>query len=708
MQDLSILYSHFQKILEERDIESLDLFKEKEFWKELSASEKLELAFLFVNRAEEIALSQLVSGQEEETLSESLELAEALAPNQSLLLCKSAFALYHFGVLHQKGRCFLQALDKLIQAESLNRGIFEAKSSWRRLWGNVLTALSRLVGDISFLEQAIDQFSLSEKIELSLPEPQSEILVELYWDWAESWVRLGKHSGEWVDFEKGLQKFAEAAYLGCSLPHFLIDYGEAWDAYGVLKGDEECLEKALFYFREAIVDAYRPKETVSAAYLKAWVGFAKAAKHRFELTHKPDHFRDADAAIQEALLACPEQSDLWLEWGELYLHSAWLKKEVKEVETALDKLTSFKIKECDPFRVSALLSQGVVILGLFVEDLKLLRDGLERVSKTLEIEPSNLDLLYASGLAYLTHGLYFFDPGVFAKAIHCFEKGINLNSASVQHWYGLFQTYLAWGMACQDTALIRKGIEAIERLSTLRPFSPIYLNEWGTTLLRLRQIEVNEELFQSLIEEAIDKFKKAWVLQEDPEFLYNWGCALDLLGDLTAFEQDYEQAIELLIKASNLQPQSSHVRYHLALALSHLGELVGDADCLLQAVELFESLLEIHSEDSALFCDLGYSLLILSEQLYDPVCPGRAEQMRYEAEKKLMRALELGNMYASYHLACLYSLTGHHETAIKYLYRAERDEALPAIEDLENDEWLSNVRQTEAFSKFLANLKSGD
>lgn len=706
MQDLSMLYSQFQKILDERDIWSLDLFKEQEFWNELSASEKTELAFLFVHRAEKIALAQECSDQDEVVFSESLALAEELRPDHALLLCKAAFALYHYGVLHQKGRCFLQALDKLLYAESLDKQIFEQDSGWHRLWGNVLTALARLVGDTAFLEQALDQFYLSEKTLLTHSTAQKQAFIELYWDWGEVWVRLGKHSGERVDFEKGLQKLEKASQLGCSLPHFLIDYGDAWDAYGMLKGDEECLQKALFYFREAIVDSYRPEKTISAAYLKAWVGYAIAAKHLFELTHKREHFEEADLAFQEALLACPEQSDLWLEWGELFLHSAWLKRDAKEIETALDKLTSSKIKECDPFRVSALLSQGVVVLGLFIEDLKLLRDGLDRVLKTLELDSRHPDLLYSAGLAHMAQALYFFESNVFAKAVACFEKGIELNSTLVQNWHGLFQTYLAWGMADQDPALVRKGIKAIERLSSLRPSSPVYLNEWGTALLRLRQIDVHEDSLQGLIEEAIDKFKKAWALNEDPETLYNWGCALDLLGDITGFEQDYEQAIELLVKASTLQPQASYIRYHLALSLSHLGELIGDADCLMQAVELFESLIEIHAEDSALFCDLGYALLILSEQIQDPVCPLRGQEMRCEAEKKLMRALELGNVHASYHLACLYSLSGYEEASIRYLQRADRDDALPAVEDLENDEWLAAVRQTEAFKAFISNLKS--
>lgn len=705
MQDLSILYSQFKKILEKRDVWALEPFKERVFWNELSLSEKIKLAFLFLHRAEQLAIVQDTSKNEEQLFFESLELAEEIAPDQVEILCQSAFSLYHFGVVHQRGRCFLQALDKLLYAESLNKQIFENESTWRHLWGNILVALARLAKDTSFLEQALDQFALAEKVSHAQLEEKNQISSDLYWDWGEAWIRLGEYSGEKHDFERGLEKFAKSAHLGCSLPHFLIDQGEAWAAYGMLQGDVTSLEKALFYFREAILDTYLPEKTARVACLKAWIGYALAAKHLFELTHKQEHFDEATLALQEAILACPEQADLWLEWGELYLHSAWLKREVKDVETALDKLTSSKIKECNPLRVSALLGQSIVVLGLFLEDLKLLHDGARRISKALEIEPYNPDLLYSAGLAHLAEGLYFYIPEAFEKALGFFERGIEINPSYVQNWHAIFHTYLAWGLSLQDTGLVLQGIEAIKRISSLRPSSSIYLNEWGIALLRLRQMEFSEEICQAMLEEAIDKFKRAWTLNEDPETLYNWGSSLDLLGDITGIEEDYEQAIDKLIKASSLMPGAAYVRYHLALALSHLGELIGDADCLMQAVDLFESLVEANGEDSALFCDLGYSLLNLSEQVHDPVCPLRGYEYKCEAEKKLMRALELGNIEAPYHLACLYSLAGYEELSLKYLIRAERDMSLPSLEDLEHDEWLALVRNTPAFSAFIAKLK---
>lgn len=430
-------------------------------------------------------------------------------------------------------------------------------------------------------------------------------------------------------------------------------------------------------------------------------------KVRYQLTHNKEHFEESDTLFREAILATPKNGELWLDWGELYLQAGWLKRDLKLVEIGLEKLTAFKIKECDPLRASYLLGMGLVIFGLFLENLKLIKDGQERIRTALEVAPDHSQLNFASAFGDLGFGLYFSDETVFARAASIFEKRIQEDATSTENWHALFQTYLAWGLKVDDPSLIRKGIWAITRLCELCPFSSIYLNEWGVSLLRLRQLECSKEEAQAYIEEALIKFRKASDLGEDDETFYNWGCALDLLGDLTADEEDYAKAIDLLTKAFEKKPSELHVRYHLGLAFSHLGELTLNADCLMQAVELLEVVAKVDQEDECIWCDLGYTLLNLSELVFDSLHPEEGEKMRYEAEKALTHAAELGSGDACYHLACLYSLSGYYDASIHYLKKAEEADHLPSREDLENDEWLDGVRKTEAFQDFLMKDKDG-
>ncbi|MCC5831752.1 MAG: sel1 repeat family protein [Chlamydiales bacterium] len=628
-----------------------------------------------------------------ETEAERLLAGEESFDSTAETLCWSASILFRYGIKKEKGRPLLMALNKLIQAEEANPLIFEVDPAWHHLWGNILVHLSRIVYDYSFVEKALEQYAKAAKVKGGNGG--------LYWDWAQAWTLLGAQSAERADLKQGLDHFKKAADFGCDSPLFRIDRAISYMICGSFTGDPSFFGEALSLLQGAIADTYHPESETTLTHARAWTTYAAACKQRYYLTHLQKDLEAADAAVREAILSVPSQADLWLEWGELYLYAGWLRRDLKLVESGIDKLTSSKVKEGDPLRLSLLLGKGLVILGLFLDDLKLMNEGKERLSAALEIAPNHGELLSAAALAELAQGMYFSSTTDYAFAARRFEEGIERDATSIHIWHGLFQTYLSWGLYEDDASLVHKGVEAITRLCQLRPYSPIHLNEWGICLLQLKQLEQDLDRQQALVEEAILRFKQAYDLQEDPETLYHWGCALDHLGDLSGDEEDYEKAIELLSRAHEANSQEAHVRYHLALALSHLGELTGNAESLFQSVELFEPLAETDVEDSTLWSDLGYALLNLSELVSDPIHPEKGEGLRREAEKRLLHAAEKGNGDANYHLACLYSLAGLVEASIHYLKRAESADALPPEGDLVHDEWLANVRETDLFKEFV-------
>ncbi len=633
---------------------------------------------------------------------EIVELAEQLLSNEegldesAELLCHSASVLFHYGIKQQKGHPLLLAINKLMHAEEINPEIFEETIEWRHLWGNILVHLSRLVHDFNFVEKALEQYAQAARI-------CKEQNGGLFWDWAQAWLLLGVQSVEHADLKQGLDKFITAVSLGCDSPLFRIDLAIAHMICGMHVGDPSFLEGALSILKGVIADTYDPDGEVTQVHGRAWMTYAMVCKQRFTLTHLQNDFEEADTAFREAILTLPSQADLWLEWGDLYLYVGWLRRDLKAIEVGLDKLTSSKVKEGDPLRVSALLGKGLVILGLYLEDLKLLGEGKERIMAALEIAEDHPELLNGAALSEFAEGMYFSNTQRFAKAATYFEEGIEADPTSVRSWHGLFQTYLSWGMCEDDPALTQRGVDAIARVCGLRPYSPIHLNEWGVCLLQQRQLEWDLDVSQALIEEAILRFKQAYALQEEAETLYNLGCAHDHLGDLSGNEEDYEKAIEFLSEVYESNPEEPHVCYHLALALSHLGELEGSVDSLSRAIEIFEPLADADSDDATLWGDLGYALLNLSELIYDSLNPEKGEELRRKAEKRLLHAAEVGNCDANYHLACLYSLAGLVEASMLFLKRSEGEEALPPKEDLAYDEWLTNVRETDLFKEFIAN-----
>ena len=84
----------------------------------------------------------------------------------------------------------------------------------------------------------------------------------------------------------------------------------------------------------------------------------------------------------------------------------------------------------------------------------------------------------------------------------------------------------------------------------MRP-TPEFWNDWGLVLMKLAHI-TDEKRY---MEAALKKFEQAIRLkreslareQVDPEWLYNYGCALEFLGDYTDDVARFEQAVQVCL-----------------------------------------------------------------------------------------------------------------------------------------------------------------
>jgi tetratricopeptide (TPR) repeat protein len=218
----------------------------------------------------------------------------------------------------------------------------------------------------------------------------------------------------------------------------------------------------------------------------------------------------------------------------------------------------------------------------------------------------------------------------------------------------------------------------------------------------------------SYVEMAIEKFERALKqpLQNvegddlDLEWVYNYSCAYDLLGDLKEEPHHFEKAVQIFTQILQLDPHYTMARYNLALALSHLGDAMFDVEHYHKAIEQFQQLLDQDPEDDMIHLDFGMSLTNLGLLVHDVHHPERSQALYRQAEGHLMQAAALGNTQAYYQLAGLYSITEHYGQAMHYLERAQFCETLPGIEDLLHDEWLEGLRQTPSFRQFINQLSS--
>src|SRR5207302_9899873 len=98
-----------------------------------------------------------------------------------------------------------------------------------------------------------------------------------------------------------------------------------------------------------------------------------------------------------------------------------------------------------------------------------------------------------------------------------------------------------------------------------------FYNDWGLVLVTIAE-QLREKKF---LLEAEEKFERAILLHDtvEPEWLYNYGCTLDFLGDFTDEESYYERAVQALSAALQLDPDFTSARCHLACALANLGEM---------------------------------------------------------------------------------------------------------------------------------------
>jgi tetratricopeptide (TPR) repeat protein len=676
-----------QEILEKEAFESLDLNAYSQDWESLQEYDRILLGKLLIKKGE----AELRKGNP--IFQESFALAEIVAPLNATILYLKGKA---FVSQTQNARCLSAALEAFEKAIAVDPHFFEIYL----LWGETLIYCGLFHQSPRYFQKAQAKFQEAFPF---LEHHSTELESRYFWKWGLSWHLMGMTSEEPVDFHQAIQKYRQAQQLGQNSADFWQDFAEAlMELSELIKQNDLCIEAVDYYHRSVCEDMEN---------YDRWFRLASCHEKLYDMEGLLQNFELALAAFDVAARSPEPNFFLWVRWGKLYLNASKLQKNNQYAGFSIEKFKRASEMEGDHPILLGLWGEAEMIHGIHSEKLDLLRSAEQKIIRSLKQIPSNPHIWALYGTCLNELGRYFSDESYYVKAVEKFQHGLSLNGHDPLLWYGLAIAYYSLGEYWGDSQQVENAVQAYQKVFEFGGQQyPQFWNDWGLSLMKLAELTSHK----AYLEAAIQKFEQIIHIQDghipqnhyEPEWLYNYGCGLDFLGDFTEDVSYYEKSVTVLSKALQLDPNYSHARYNLAVTLTHLGEAVADLDVLHSAIEHFQIILNEDPEDEVAWNDCGLALLNIAELVHETTHPERSQIYYDEAEQKFNHALGLGCTYSFYNLACLHSLLHSYSTAMHYLERAEMAGTLPALDDMLHDEWLENLVETPNFRQFISQISS--
>lgn len=679
MEDNAAISRKLREILTSESFEQLEPFKNSQGWAPMSSDDKELLAQLFISQGKRHLANDDLRAQE------MFALAEQAAP-------KSAFIFTEIGNAYAE-----QALD--VDALRLACQSYERASQLKPLspsvwigWAKALRHLGDILDDSQYHTQAQKYL---DKTAALINVDNVEAKTELSHELGQLWAAQGVNSGEACDFHKAIEAFREAELYGLHTPDFYNDYANALRHLSKLLDRPDLMLQAHTLYKKAYKLDRNNLDTLHNLIDILCILYPQTADEQY--------YAEAQVYFETIAVLNECGPDFWLLWGSLLAFYGKMNQDIDAIISSIDKLKIAYELDKNSALILVRWAESLRHIGTYDEDIEKLRDAEEKIIRALQINPQSIESWYLYGIILCEIGRYFGEQAYYLEAIDKFRYGLNRDQQNPVMWYGLAQVYLSLGELTGDRSFFEKAGAAFSRSNEFGHTStPQFWNSWGVTLMKIA--ETTED--QHLVEEAIGKFEKTIALSEriEAEWLYNYGCAFDFLGDLTGEPEHYEKAIMLLNKVLEIDPEYLPALYNMALAYSHLGETIPDVDCLGRSCEYFHRLLTLEPEDDLAWNDWGTTLLHMAQMLYDPALPQQNHELYDQAEEKFLQSIRLGCTHALYNLACLHSLTSKLDDAMHYIQKAEEHHVLPPVDDLIQDEWLDNLRQTNEFRGFLTHL----
>lgn len=676
-------------IQETQSFDRLEPFKRPQMWKTLAQDERTLLARLLVMQGAQ----QLSQGNHQ--VLESFEIAAQISSYTPEIL-------YQQGMILASHRHNLRCLQLACQAFG---HILKQDPTAFNAWyarAQVLTDIGIFEGESHYFTDAHEDFEKACAL-LETPAAAEASKEEFFWKWGVCLAALGKVSGEPLDFHRAMEKYTLAYQIGYQTTAFLNDYGNSFADLAVLLDKQEYFLEALKLFNQAVCQ--------DSTDFGSWYNQACCLQRIIEFTTQEKILEQAEHSFARAAELNADFYQVWLKWGQLEAAIGKLKHDQTKLEASLEKFARAQELEPDHSQVLSCWADVELFLGAQAENLERIQSARTKILKSLELHSEDPDGWYLYGSCLNEMGYYFADEEYYYQAIEKFQYGLSISRHHPLLWYGLALSHFALGELLEDEQFYEKAAQYCTQVAEngVGHF-PQFWNDWGIILLKLaettHQIEYVEQAIEKLEHSLKQPMQNLEAEHIDLDWVYHYGCAYDLWGDLIEEPRYIEKAIQVFIQILELDPDHIQARYNLALSLSHLGELLSDVEPYYKGIEHLQYLLALDGEDEVLHLDFGVMLTNLGLLVHDVHHPEISQTLYCQAENHLMQAAALGHLQAHYQLAGLYSITENPELAMHYLERAQVLGVLPGLDELLHDDWLEGVRQTTAFRQLINALSS--
>jgi tetratricopeptide (TPR) repeat protein len=644
-----------------------------------------------VSRAVELHLVQAETALLNADIAEALhhfDKAALLDPENPKVYLSQGLALFEAGSHEGKEYLLPKASKQFKRAAHLNPHHFD---TWHT-WGSLLYFMGTQLGEYHYFTQAHEKLLRASKLSLN---QSPETLCELYWDRGAVLSKIAARSGEPCDALEALTLFEKASALEENLPaEFWIDKANTYLTLSAQISDTYPLSQAILCAKKASQLEEDPTESTRIL-ITAYTGL-------YLKTHDEDDFTQATHYYTAAYTKKPKDVDLWLSWAQFLCKAARIASGAKRLQLAIDRCQGAHLLDADHPLILSTWVEALALLGKETDNLDLILTAEDKISSATNEEPSDPDILYSWGLCLHAMGDYFDELDYYYQAIEQFQAGLSLDRTQHRLWHALGCTYSLLGDIEGSDHSFALALRFLEKALALSD-STEYLFDYATTLSKVSELFAKIEY----AEKAGLEFERLLHLQKNavylhPHWLFRYALNLDLLGNFHEEASYYERAIDMFSHILMIDPDFPKAQHHIALALSHLGDLNSDTAPLTQALHHYRLALNNEEENDPVLLDWATTLINLGCHTYDST---QTDALYREAYAKLSEALRLGNPHAYYPLSCLHSLIGACEKSMEYLLQAHKNKALPPLDELLEDEWLDNLRSTSLFQEFIHHIE---
>lgn len=657
--------------------------KDPQEWNALDAEQKKELALQNLGQGELALLQGNLAALP------LFEAASQLEPANPQIWYRQGLAFFEYGSEEGKEKALLLASKHFKVATQLDPSFFDAWVAW----GNTLLQLGKFHNEHHFHLEAKEKYQ--KALELSANQSK-DILAELYWDYGIAWTEIAAHSGEALDVRLSIEAFQTSLKLQPNpSPEFLHNCGKAHLEMGLLINDSRLYFQAVQFLQQSV--------EIAPNYFDGWSSLAEVYSQVYINTMDDRYVQKASQAFGQAVKLSPHNSDIWLSWAQILGESGRINNDIRLLRQSIENCARSYTLDPKNTLITAQWVESLSWLGSATSRLDLLTEAEQKIIKATDQHPDDPDLWHAYAICLICFGKYYQDADYLELAIEKLQYGLSVDRTSAEHWYTLANTHKLYAELTNHEDLLERANRFYAKAIDLKPSCPPIIFDAACSLLHFSELTRDLPSLQKAISyfETLLQSHKEVVLHH-PQWLVEYAKALEWLSEFSMEEAHLARALEVFSHVLLIDPDFPGVHYRIAQCNTALGHHTGEIEFYKRAITFFRLSLRQDEENEQIWLDWGIALIHLAHQTLDS---DFRNQLYWDAEMKISKSGKLGNPAAHYHLACLYSILGRTDEAMELIRKSLQLKALPPLEEMLEDEWLEDLRRTESFVQFLAELE---